>query len=304
MGQVNMVVGDRRTNRMPVRYREVAVTTVDFPLTEERLREFFTGREAYRRTGYIVVHGPGGVALVEVAKQSVVDLFSPITSVELLAGPDETTFVHDPSVDLGVPSQLGRVALSQSSNARCVIVHGLYEHVSFILDPAPLRVRVAEVAPPYPAKLVDQASRVLETAEDLPPIVLEPKIFDILELAAAHQTDRYLFPCRGSGIAPAGKEVFYLDERPTRSDWVLVGCERSRQIHRHFYGDEPPNVEMCPRDLVQRGATPILTKCCDLEEGVIQDGNMTVVPWGATLGEVHDGLRALVRNQLAAVPTA
>jgi len=290
-------------NRMPVRYREVAVTTVDFPLTRARLQKFFMGRDAYRRTGYIVVHGPGGVALLEVGKDSVEELFSPIASVELLAGPDETTFVHDPSVDLGVPSQLGRAALSQSSNARCVIVHGRYEHVSFILDPAPLRVRVAEVAPPYPAKLVDQADRVLETVEDLPPIVFEPEIFDILELAATHQTDRYLFPCRGSGIAPAGKEVFYLDERPTRRDWVLVGCERSRQIHRHFYGDEPPNVEMCPRDLVQRGSEPILTKCCDLEEGVIQDGNMTVVPWGATLGEVHDGLRALVQYQQTAVST-
>jgi hypothetical protein len=281
-------------NRMPGRYREVAVTTVDFALTEAGLREHFQGREAYRRTGYVVVHGPGGVALLQVAKASTEPLFSPITSVELLAGPDDAVYLHAPDVDLGIPSQVCAAAVGQARSARCVIVQGRYEHVSFILDPAPLRVRLAEVAPPYPPKLLDQARRVLEVAEDLPPIVLEPEIFDLVELAAGRPAERYLFPCRGSGIAPEGTEVFYLDERPPRQDWVLVGCERSRQIHRHFYGDEPPGIEMCPRELVKPGPDPVLTKCCGLEFGVVQDGTTTVVPWGATLEEVHAGLRRLV----------
>lgn len=289
-----MTESPRAVNRMPGRYREVAVTTVDFALTEARLRRHFLDREAYRRTGYVVVHGPDGVALLEVAKASTDDLFSPIIRVELLAGPDEAAFIHAPDVDLGVPSQVCLAAIEQAPDARCAIVHGKYEHVTFILDPAPIRARVAEVAPPYPPKLLDQARRVLEVAEDLAPIVLEPEIFDLVELAAGHPAQRYLFPCRGSGIAPEGKQVFYLDERPPRADWVLVGCERSRQIHRHFYGDVPPGVEMCPREIVKPGSDPILTKCCTLEEGVVQDGTMTVVPWGATLKEVHAGLRHLV----------
>ncbi|MPZ78916.1 MAG: hypothetical protein GEV28_00330 [Actinophytocola sp.] len=283
-------------NRMPVRYREVAVSTVDFALTASGLRGHFVGREAYRRTGYVVVHGRGQdeVALLQVETVSRAPLFSPITGVELLAGPEEAVYVHAPDVDLGVPCQVGRAARQHAPGVRCVIVQGRYEHVSFILDPDPIRVRLAEVAPPYPAKLLDQARRVLEVAEDLPPIVLEPQIFDLLELAAARPAERYLFPCRGSGIAPEGIEVFYLDERPPRHDWVLVGCERSRQIHQHFYGDLPPSIEMCPRELVRPGPNPILTKCCDLEEGVVQDGMTTVVPWGASLNEVHAGLRRLV----------
>jgi hypothetical protein len=288
----------RAANRMPVRYREVAVTTVDFALTEHRLRSFFEGREAYRRTAYIVVHGQSGgeVALLQVETASREPLFAPITRVTLLAGPDEAAFVHAADVDLGVSSQVGAVALREAPGSRCVIVQGRYEHISFILDPAPIRVQLAEVAPPYPPKLLDQARRVLDVAEDLPPMVLEPKIFDLLELATARPSERYLYPCRGSGIAPEGAEVFYLDERPPRADWILVGCERSRQIHRHFYGDEPPNIEMCPRELMTLsppGADPIFTKCCGLEEGVVQDGTMTVVPWGATLSEVHAGLRQL-----------
>jgi hypothetical protein len=288
----------RSANRMPVRYREVAVTAVDFALSEARLRRHFQGREAYRRTGYIVVHALGcdEVALLHVETASREPLFSPITKVELLAGPDEAVFIHAADVDLGVPSQVCQAALREAPGSRCVIVQGRYEHVSFILDPAPIRVRLAEVAPPYPPKLLDQARRVLEVAEDLPPIVLEPEIFDLVELAAARPADRYLFPCRGSGIAPEGTEVFYLDERPPRHDWVLVGCERSRQIHRHFYGNEPPNVEMCPRELVKPGPDPILTKCCNLEEGVVQDETMTIVPWGATLAEVHAGLRQLAMS--------
>jgi len=290
-----MVAQRRVANRMPVRYREVAVTTVDFALTEARLRSYFVGREAYRRTGYIVVHGQGSseVSLLEVATASREPLFSPITSVTLLAGPDEAVFIHCPDVDLGVPTQVGQAALRNAAGVRCVIVQGRYEHISFILDPAPIRVRLVEVAPPYPPKLLDQARRVLEVAEDLPPISLEPQIFDLVELAAARPAERYLYPCRGSGIAPEGTTVFYLDERPARADWVLVGCERSRQIHRHFYGDEPPYVEMCPRELSKPGSGPILTKCCNLEEGVVQEGTMTVVPWGATLNEVHAGLRRL-----------
>lgn len=286
-------------NRMPGRYREVAVTTVDFALTEPLLRRHFLGREAYRRTGYVVVHGPGGVALLEVEKSSVEGLFSPITRVDLLAGPGEAVFIHAADVDLGVPSQVCRAAVEQAPGVRCAVIHGMYEHVSFILDPAPIRVRVAEVAPPYPPKLLDQAQRVLDVAEDLAPILLEPQIFDLLDLANARSADRYLFPCRGSGIAPSGKQVFYLDERPPRRDWLLVGCERSRQIHRHFYGDEAPYVEMCPRELVKPATVTTLTKCCGLEAGVVQDGAMTVVPWGATLDEVYHGMRRLasVRHQ-------
>jgi len=289
---------------MPVRYREVAVTTVDVALTADALRRHFLGLEAYRRTGYIVVHGAGReqVALLQVETLSREPLFSPIVRVELLAGPDEAVYVHAPDVDLGVPSQVGRAAGQHAPGVRCAIVQGRYEHVSFILDPDPIRVRLAEVAPPYPPKLLDQAERVLEVAEDLPPMVLVPHLFDLLELAASRPAERYLLPCRGSGVAPAGTEVFYLDERPPRQDWVLVGCERSRQIHRHFYGDVPPTVEMCPRELVRPGPDPVLTKCCHLEEGVLQDGTMTVVPWGASLSEVHAGLRQLVaasRNRRA-----
>jgi hypothetical protein len=76
---------------------------------------------------------------------------------------------------------------------------------------------------------------------------------------------------------------------------VLVGCDRSRDIHRWFYGDEPPSVEMCPRERTEPSDVPTLTKCCMLEFGIEREGNIVVVPWGASLDEIREGLRALLR---------
>jgi hypothetical protein len=90
--------------------------------------------------------------------------------------------------------------------------------------------------------------------------------------------------------------VAFLDTRPAvRAPWLLIGCERSLQLHRHFYGDEPDHVDLCPRNRVAglpRGG-PTLTKCCLLERGTELDGAVAVVPWGSNLDEVRRALRWL-----------
>jgi hypothetical protein len=284
-------------NLVPARYRSVSVTDVGVDLTEAALRSLLVGREAYRRTTYIIARSGDRAALVRVEKASDEALFSPIVALELLAGPDECALVEDPGIDVGVPSQLARAARTLAPGARCVIVAGRYEHVNFILEPAPLVVRVVEVSPPLPPKLLDQCQRVLDVADDLPPIELQGDVVDLEALAATHPAERYLLPCRGSGAAPPGAEVAYLDQRPpppgNGQSWTLVGCARSRQLHRWFYGDtEPPNVDICPRELAAAtpAAIPTLTKCCLLEEDIVRDGNCVVVPWGASLDEVRRGL--------------
>jgi hypothetical protein len=181
-----------------------------------------------------------------------------------------------------------------------VVVQGRYRHISFILDPAPIRVRVVEVVPPAPPKLLDQASRVLEVAEDLPPIELVAELVDLTELARDHPAPRYLLPCRGAGVALDGAEVRFLDERPAVEDWVLLGCARSREIHRWFYRTDAEAVDMCPRRLaaghgsppVADHLTPVLTKCCLIEEHleVEADDHRVTVPWGASLELVRAGL--------------
>ena len=157
-------------NLVPARYRSVSVASVPVPLDEASLRTHLVGRPAYRHTQYIVARQAGETAVVEVAKRSGAPLFTEITAVTMIARPDETAFVDAPEADTGVPTVLGRIAVGRAPGARCVVVRGRYGHVGFIVDPAPVRIRVVEVVPPQPAKLVDQASRVLELAEDLPPV--------------------------------------------------------------------------------------------------------------------------------------
>jgi hypothetical protein len=183
-------------------------------------------------------------------------------------------------------------------------VAGRHGHVSFLLDPAPARVRVVDVAPPYPAKLVDQARAIVDMADDMPPIELISDVTDLAELAAERSADRYLLPCRGSGAA-IGAETAYLDERPPDADWVLIGCARSREIHRWFYGREPPWIEMCPRHLARTEdaapGTATLTRCCLLEEERYERAaHAIVLPWGASISLIRAALTELVPTGAAA----
>lgn len=278
-------------NLFATREREVSVVDVDVPLTAEALSVLLLGREAYRRTRYIVARRHAAVAVLEIGKQNNEPLFSEITDVRVLAGPDECVLVIEHGVDIAVPSQLAAVAAGVQ--ARCVVVEGRYSYIGFICDPAPLHVRIVDVAPPHPGKLIDQARRVLEVAEDLPPVALDIDLLDLVAVAETVAAPVTLFPCRASGLVGNGATA-YLDQRPQRADWVLVGCARSREIHQWFYGDEPPTVDTCPRRRVGGDDVPTLVRCCLRESGIERDGSMVVVPWGASLGEVRRGLCALV----------
>ena len=294
-------------NLVPSQYRNVSVADVPAALDEESLRAHLLGRPVYRRTRYVVARRGGASAVVEVSKESEVPLFSPVVEMSVLARPDETAFVDAPETDTAVPTQLARVAAEQAPGARCVIVRGRYGHVSFILDPAPIRIRVVEVVPPWPPKLADQLSRVLDLAEDLPPVELVPHLVDLDALAATRPAEHYLFPCRAGQPTAAERarvaaEVSYLDEIPERAPWTLVGCARSRSIHDWFYGGDVPMVDMCPRRLADEctGSMPVITKCCLLEDRVSSEASLVVVPWGASMAQIREGLRlALTAGQPA-----
>ena len=286
-------------NLVPSQYRNVSVADVPVALVPDRLRSFLLGRPVYRRTRYIVARHGGASAVVQVSKESEVPLFSPVTSVSVLAGPEQTAFVDAPETDTAVPTQLARAAARLAPGFRCVIVRGRYGHVSFILDPAPIRIRVVEVVPPWPPKLADQLSRVLDLAEDLPPVELVPRLVDLDELAATRPAEHYLFPCRAGQPASAG--VSYLDEIPERAPWTLVGCARSRSIHDWFYGGDVPMVDMCPRRLAEErtGSTPVITKCCLLEDRVVSEPGLVVVPWGASMAQIRQGLGLALGSAVA-----
>lgn len=288
----------RGPNLVPGRYRGVSVAALppDVGLDEAALRAYFTGRDAYRRTRFVVARSGARTAVLHVTKADGDALFSPVVDVALLAGPDECAVVHDPEVDTAIPSALAAAA-ARAPGARAVVVQGRYEHVNFILDARPLRVVVREVVPPEPAKLHDQARRILDVTEDLPPMELVSEPTDLGALAAAHPAEHFLLPCRGSGAHVEGAAVSYLDEHPPKADWTLLGCTRSQQIHAWFYGEDAPVLDFCPRRAPGPRPAALLTKCCLQEEHTETGPGWASVPWGSSLDHVREALHALAAQQ-------
>jgi hypothetical protein len=283
-------------NIVPLPYRGVSVQSYDGPMTKEALVQRFLGRETYRRTEFIVLRSASDrCAVIAVDALDRDPLFSPITHVEVLALPESCIYVRDPGADCGNRSALAAVAdRTGVGEQETLVCEGKYDHVNFICRPRPFRLMVVEVAPPEPPKLYDLVRRVLDYA-DLPPILPVLERIDLTELARGAHAPAFLAPCRSGGLDNLGAPVLYLDERPERrGDWTLIGCERSLQFHRHFYGDEPPRIEMCPRVLAGERNEPTILKCCLWEFDVERQGQVMVVPWGADLAMVERALRALV----------
>jgi hypothetical protein len=289
-----------RANLIPNRYRGVSVTQVpaEVELTEAALRGHLMGRPAYRRTRFVVARRADRTAVLRLTRSSEDELFSPVVAVEMLAGPDECAYIVAPDADTGIPSELAALARAHAPGVRAVVVQGRYAHVNFIIEPRPLRVVVREISPPEPAKLLDQARRVLAVTELLPPIELVGQVTQLAELAVLRPAEHYLLPCRGSGAEIPGARVSYLDEHPERAHWTLLGCARSRQIHRWFYGDEPPNVDFCPKQTGRAApGARLLTKCCLQEEQVEAGDGWASVPWGASLDQVREALGMLAAQE-------
>ncbi len=286
-------------NVVPLPYRQVSVQPYDGAMTEAAIHAHLLGREAYRRTNFIVLHrgdvANSELAVVAIQRVSDTPLFSAITAVEVLGLPDTCVYAKDESVDCANRSALATLAHRVGVGAdRTLVVGGLYDHINIIHHPDPLVLRIVEVAPPEPPKLYDLVRHVL-TYADLPAIRVELERIEIADLAKQHPSPEYLVPCRSGGLDKLGGHVSFLDERPEqRRDWVLVGCERSLQFHRHYYGDEPPRVEMCPRIIAGARSEPTMVKCCLLEFDIERVGQVMTVPWGTDLAMVERALKQLV----------
>jgi hypothetical protein len=282
-------------NVVPLPYRGVSVQPYAGPLTEAGIIAHFLGREAYRRTEFVVLCAPEGRhAVIAVDADDRQPLFSAITHVEVLALPENCVFVHDAETDCGNRSALAELAMKREvGSQRTLICQGKFDHVNFIHRPRPLTVRVVEVTPPEPPKLFDLVRHVISYA-NLPPIIPILERIELTALVRNQSPPAFLVPCRSGGLDDLSAPVHYLDERPPeRQDWTLIGCERSLQFHRHYYGDEPPRIEMCPRALAGLRDEPTILKCCLLEFDIEQEGDMIIVPWGADLPMVERALRAL-----------
>lgn len=289
------MIPDPEPNTITRPYRGLSVQEVEIPLTPQHIEDLLARREIYRRTAYLVLRNGSDTALVGVRPASTEPLFAPVAELRVLSTPDTTVWIDDPSVDVGNATALATAAARRvDERARAYVVRGRFEHVNFIWQPTPVRVRVTEVVPPYPPKLLAMAEQVVAFDEDLPPVELVLDAVDVRGLATDNSAPHYLLPCRGSGVDLAAGVSFLDTHPPYRPDWLLIGCDRSVAFHEHFYGSRPRRVDLCPRARAARADDGrVLTKCCLLERGVEREGRRVTVPWGANLDEVRAALRAI-----------
>ena len=299
------MIADPAPNAIARPYRGLSVQDVDIPLTPAAIAALLRPREIYRRTAFLALRHNGETALVAVRPQDPSLLFSPVAELRVLSGPATSVWIDEPGTDVGNASSLASAAFAQGrDDALAYLVRGRFEHVNFIWRPAPVVIHVTEVIPPHPPKLLAMAEQVIGYDEDLPPVELVLNAVDVQDLMAARPAGHYLLPCRGSGVPHTGQVSFLDSHPPYQPGWLLIGCDRSRQFHQHFYGEQPQSVELCPKARAAVPAAPgpaapgpaparVLTKCCMLERGVQVDGGTAVVPWGANLDEVRAALRAI-----------
>ncbi|MCH9649630.1 MAG: hypothetical protein K0U98_15430 [Deltaproteobacteria bacterium] len=291
-------------NFAPTPYRQVSVQPHRGPWGDRELQAHLLSREAYRATRFVILEGkaplgealgvPRQVAVLEVKRAREEPLFSPIVEVRLLAGPKNCRWVDDETVDTASPSALAaRAKVEGVDSEETLVVRGRDGHVNFIHRPDPLPIEIFDVVPPSPPKLAWMAQQVVDYV-DLPAVELSVETLDLRQLVSAAGVEGpLLIPCRASGLSFEA-ETHYLDERPERRPWTLVGCERSRQIHHHMYGDEPSCIETCPLQRAPVTGERQLIKCCLLQDQVEVKGNRAVVPWGTTRKHLEIAFEGLV----------
>jgi hypothetical protein len=286
----------------------LSIQDVDVALDEGSLHSYLLGREVFVETDYIALRRDSEIALVAVRKEPIDTLFSRVVEARVLAGPDQIVWIDSADTDTGNATALALAARSHGRpGALAYLIEGRYNHVNFIWEPSLLPVTVRDVVPPNPPKLFTMAQQVVAFDTDLPPIDLILDAVDIGRLAAEHPAQRYLLQCRGSGVSLSAPTEFLDTHPPERHDWLLIGCQLSREMHHHFYGDEPECVDTCPLQRVDPPFTDAsLAKCCLIASGTDLSGHAAAVKWGASLQDIRSALRLLtgVEDASGASPAA
>ncbi len=270
--------------------KDVSVRDVNIPLDRDSIAELMDGWVAYKRTDHIVLRNDGDYAVVRLIKGLSTGLFDEVMGYEILSLPEDTVYVEEPELDvLNLPS-LARIQMEHPGKA--VVVRGMFSHVNYFRDIEPLRLTVIDNVPPSPAKLGVLVDRALASGFVDLPVVKEDKIVDMADMVPRVRTEKVMFPC---GVSHLEAEIPYcfLDDAPEDpGDVTLIGCHLSRRIFNALYGHDVPFINICLIDHVDPDEKTIV-KCCKVKQGHEIDGNLALVPWGATVPEVVDAINDL-----------
>ena len=270
---------------------------VDVPLGPEDLRDHFVGREAYRRTEYIVAGTAARWRCCACARRPTGRCSRRSPTWRCSPGPTSRSRCSLPDRHRRPePARPGR----RRHGSRCPLRRRMRSlrarelHPRAVSDPHGGSSRWCRPSPRsssirWPACSISSKTSPVDASEEL---TVHP--------GAAPAGGPLPVPVsRVRAEAPASRTSSIA---VPRADWVLVGCARSpRQIHEHFYGDRASTVWRRPRELVGTVDGPTLTKCRLLENGASCEGSLVVVPWGASSTRSGEGLRTVLATVGAGV---
>lgn len=277
---------------IPEHCRKVGVKDVDFPLNSDNISKAWKGKRIYYRTRFLILRNGDDHCVLRVQSEPNGTL-NEITNVEIISLPDETIWLDEPGIDVLSPSMLVQVAFRHPQ--KTVVVKGSHLHVSFVKDPEATTVRVFDIVPPHPPKLVSLVRKVVDSQALKMPVMVEEEIVDLGELAKDVKTEEIILPCKGD-IATE-KRVFHLSKSPQVKDATLIGCEWSKKVARELYGRDLPFIQMCPKRLVGDVDVPTIVKCCELQSGYEVEGKLAIVPWGARIEEIVQAMKHLLEGE-------
>jgi hypothetical protein len=280
---------------IPDHCKDVSLRDVDFDLTPENIATHVKGKRAYTRTDHMVLRNGKQLAVIEVTKKGGKELFRDIIAHRVISLPEDTVWLEDPELDILNPSELAKVAAANPG--RTVVIEGVFNHITFVHELKALRLRVVDNVPPYPSKLSVLVSKALASGFVDLPIVTEVEDVDLNDYVGNVGTEAVMFPCKASGLR-SDRKVFFLDDTPELDvECTLIGCHLSRRIfNSHYRRDVEAFINVCPWDLAPKDDVPTIVKCCKIKNGHRLEGNMAIVPWGATIRETAEAIIALFES--------
>lgn len=243
------------------------------------------GDRVYFLSEYLIHEVPGGYEILAVRPAEGTGFMRDISSVSVIAGPDEVYRYPEPVV-LHNRGDLIRKALE--TKKRCTIFTGIEEHMIFVCDPDPsslLTVHVYDVTPPHP-----HLAGTLATLD-------EAGIFGELEISFSYHvrdirdTNADVYPCKAGGFSRT------IDTDRLSGNEQIAGCMTARQVLVDCYGHDFPLIDICPANAVME--EPFIARCCRVERSGIQKINGkqgVVVHWGSSPKQITDAVYACIHE--------
>jgi hypothetical protein len=271
--------------------KEVSIRDVSENLTEDGIAKLMDGWTSYIMTEYLVLRKKDDLAVIHLVEGPGTGLLRKLASYNIVSMPQDTVFVDDPDVDvLNMPAM---ARLQRKHPGKTVVISGMFSHVNIGSGIKPLKLRIIDDVPPLPSKLGILVRKALDSGYINLPILTEELDIDISSKVQGVRTEAVMFPCKVSGLK-ADIPYYFLDGTPhVDCSVTLIGCNLSKRIYDEVYGVDVPFIDVCPADNIIHDGVRTIVKCCRVKSGHEMDGNVALVPWGATVPEIVDAINDL-----------